>query len=97
MIYSFARFSAAVSMSVADYYTQGKRSFFRLQEKGGKYHVIPAHHVAQDYLVTYIAAADIKTYRKRPLFRFSSQDRQTQSLQPVAWDSTILWAKNPLW
>ena len=37
MVYSFARVSAAVAMRVADYYTQGKRSFFRLHEKGGKY------------------------------------------------------------
>ena len=34
MVYSFARVSAAVAMRVADYYTQGKRSFFRLHEKG---------------------------------------------------------------
>ena len=45
MVYSFARVSAAVAMRVADYYTQGKRSFFRLHEKGGKYLVVPAHHV----------------------------------------------------
>ena len=34
LVYSFARVSAAVSLSVADYYTQGPRSFFRLHEKG---------------------------------------------------------------
>ena len=34
-----------VSMKVADYYTQSKHSYFRLHEKGGKYHVVPAHHV----------------------------------------------------
>ena len=50
MVYSFARVSAAVSMRVADYYTQGKRSFFRLHEKGGKYLVVPAHHVGQAYI-----------------------------------------------
>ena len=33
MVYSFARVSAALAMRVADYYTQGKRSFFRLHEK----------------------------------------------------------------
>ena len=40
MLYSFARVSAAVSMQVADYYTQDNRSFFRLHEKGGKYLVV---------------------------------------------------------
>ena len=37
LVFSFSRVSAAVSMRVADYYTQGKRSFFRLHEKGGWY------------------------------------------------------------
>ena len=46
MVYGFARISAALAMRVADYYTQGKRSDFRLHEKGGKYLVIPAHHRA---------------------------------------------------
>ena len=53
MLYSFARVSAAVSMRLADYYTQGKRSFFRLHEKGGKYLVVPAHHVGQAYVGEY--------------------------------------------
>ena len=34
MVYGFARISAALAMRVADYYTQGKRSYFRLHEKG---------------------------------------------------------------
>ena len=33
LVYSFARVTAAVSMHVADYYTQGPRSFFRLPRK----------------------------------------------------------------
>src|SRR6202521_6062539 len=35
MCYSFARVSATVTMNVEDYYQQGKRSWFRLHEKGG--------------------------------------------------------------
>jgi hypothetical protein len=38
LIYSFARISAALSMSVADYFPQGKRWWLRLSEKGGKHH-----------------------------------------------------------
>ena len=44
LVFSFARVSAVVSMWVADYYTQGRRCFFRLHEKGGWYNVVPAHH-----------------------------------------------------
>ena len=34
LVYSFARVGAAVSLRVADYYTQGPRSFFRLHREG---------------------------------------------------------------
>src|SRR5262245_12277222 len=46
MVYSFARVSAAVGMNVEDYFQQGKRWWFRLHEKGGKRHEVPAHHKA---------------------------------------------------
>jgi site-specific recombinase XerD len=69
MCYSFARVSATVKMNVEDYYQQGKRSSFRLHEKGGKFHEVPAHHNAEAYLDAYIAAAGINEERKAPLFR----------------------------
>ena len=71
-------------MKVSDYYTQGKRSYFRLHEKGGKYNVVPAHHVAQEYVDTYIAAAGIEDDRKSPLFRTSGRGRQKNELQEKA-------------
>ena len=77
LVYSFARVSAAVSLRIADYYTQGPRSFFRLHEKGGRYNVVPAHHTAQAYvdayvdayLEAYLEAAGIAEDRRGPLFR----------------------------
>jgi len=69
MCYSFARVSAAVTMNVEDYYQQGKRSWFRLHEKGGKFHEVPAHHCAEAYLDAYLAAAGIAAAGKSPLFR----------------------------
>jgi integrase/recombinase XerD len=69
MCYSFARVSAAVAMNVDDYYQQGKRSWFRLHEKGGKFHEVPVHHNAEAYLDAYLAAAGITGGRKTPLFR----------------------------
>ena len=69
LVYSFARVSAAVSLRVADYYTQGPRSFFRLHEKGGRYNVVPAHHTAQAYVGAYLEAAGIGEDRRGPLFR----------------------------
>ena len=69
LVYSFARVTAAVSMRVADYNTQGPRSFFRLHEKGGRYNVVPAHHTAQAYVDAYLAAAGIAEDHRGPLFR----------------------------
>ena len=80
MVYSFARVSAAVAMRVADYYTQGKRSFFRLHEKGGKYLVVPAHHLGQAHIDEYIASAGIDEDKQGPLFRSSGQGRRRDVL-----------------
>ena len=59
MCYTFARVSATVSMRVGDYFQNGKRWWFRLYEKGGKRHEVPAHHNAEAYVDAYIAAADL--------------------------------------
>jgi integrase/recombinase XerD len=69
MCYSFARVSAVVGMNVEDYYQQGKRNWFRLHEKGGKFHEVPAHHNAQRYMDAYLNAGGISDEKKAPLFR----------------------------
>ncbi len=69
MVFSLARVSAAVSMRVEDYYVDGKRYCFRLHEKGGKLHIVPAHHTAEEYLDAYLEAAGIAGDAKSPLFR----------------------------
>ena len=80
MVYSFARIGAAVGMRIADYYTQGRRAFFRLHEKGGRYHVVPAHHVAITYVDDYLAAAGFADDTHGPLFRTSGQGRRQDTL-----------------
>ena len=42
MTFSFARVGAAVGMRVEDYFADGKRWRLRLNEEGGKVHVMPA-------------------------------------------------------
>jgi integrase/recombinase XerD len=69
MTYSFARVGAVVKMLVKDYYTQGRRSWFRLHEKGGKFHQVPVHHRAGEYVDAYLERAGIGTERDLPLFR----------------------------
>ena len=43
MLYSFARVSAVCGLKVKDFFSQGRRAWFRLHEKGGKYYEVPAH------------------------------------------------------
>ena len=71
MVYSFARVSAIINMRVRDYYAQGKRYWIRLHEKGGKFHEVPVHHTAENYLDEYIEAAGISEDKNKPLFRTS--------------------------
>jgi integrase/recombinase XerD len=75
MVYSFARVSATIGMNVEDYYPQGRRMWFRLHEKGGKHHAVPAHHKAEEYVAAYLDAAGLADARKTPLFRTISRDR----------------------
>ena len=85
MVYGFARVSAALAMRVGDYYTQGKRSYFRLHEKGGKYLVIPAHHMAQLYTDEYVDRAGLAADPKGPLFPSAGTRRGIDQLtrQPL--------------
>jgi integrase/recombinase XerD len=84
MVYSFARIGAVVGMKGEDYYQNGKRWWLRLHEKGGKFHEVPAHHNAESYLDTYLAAAAIADDRKLPLFRSASGKTGTLTGQPLA-------------
>jgi site-specific recombinase XerD len=69
MVFSFARVSAAVGLRVRDYFPEGKRWRLRLHEKGGKEHVVPCHHVAEEYLDQYLNAVGMPQDTNALLFR----------------------------
>ncbi len=69
MVYSFARIGAALGMTVEDVYTQNRRLWVRLREKGGKRHAMPCHHNLDEYLVAYLDGAGLRDDPKGPLFR----------------------------
>lgn len=68
LIYTFARVSAAIGMTVADYYVQGRRSWVRLHEKGGKRHEMPAHHLLETYMDSYLGDTGLAADKSAPLF-----------------------------
>ncbi len=69
LVYTFARVSAAVQMNGEDVYTQGKRLWVRLHEKGGKEHTLPCHHELEGILEAYRDAIGIGQEKGTPLFR----------------------------
>jgi len=69
MVYSFARIGAVLGMKVEDVYTQQRRLWVRLREKGGKAHAMPCHHNLETYLNAYVEGAGIAGDPKGPLFR----------------------------
>jgi integrase/recombinase XerD len=69
MVYTFARVNAVIGMKVKDYFTQGRRGWVRLHEKGGKEHAVPCHHTLEKLLDDHIAAAGIAGEPDGLLFR----------------------------
>lgn len=69
MVYSFARIGAATSMKVEDAFTQNRRLWVRLHEKGGKVHEMPCHHNLEAWLHAYIDGCSLAVEPKGPLFR----------------------------
>jgi site-specific recombinase XerD len=69
MVFSFARIGAALGMKVEDAYTQNRRLWLRLHEKGGKVHEMPCHHLLEDYLHAYIDGCGLAGDPKGALFR----------------------------
>lgn len=69
MTYTFARVGAAVAMKAQDVYIQGRRTWVRLHEKGGKEHEMPCHHNLEEYLQAYVEGAGLALTPKGALFR----------------------------
>jgi site-specific recombinase XerD len=86
MVYSFARVNAVLGMKVKDYFSQGRRGWVRLHEKGGKEHEVPCHHSLEKLLDEYIAAAGIAGDPNGPLFRTTG--RKTGQAQAM-WQQDV--------
>jgi integrase len=69
VVYTFARIAVVLKMRVEDICVQGRRSWVRLHEKGGKQHEMPCHHLLEQYLNEYRDAAEVSFEPKAPLFR----------------------------
>ena len=86
MVYSFARVGAVLKMNVEDYFPKGKRWWFRLHEKGGRYHEVPVHHKAEEYLDEYLDAAELVEQRKSAIFRTVNRNRELTEARMYSQD-----------
>ena len=68
MVYSFARIGAATAMRVEDVFTDQRRLWVRLSEKGGKRHEMPCHHNLEAYLHAWLDGSGLTAEPKAPLF-----------------------------
>jgi site-specific recombinase XerD len=90
LTYSFARIGAALNMKVEDLRPRGESWTLRLQEKGGKHHVMPCHHALAQELHAYIRAAGIAKDHQDWLFRTCSAKTGT-TLSPRPMTQTDAW------
>lgn len=95
MIYTFARVGAVVQMNVEDYFSQGRRGWVRLHEKGGKEHEAPCIPKLETYLDEYLAAAGIANDKEGPLFRTTGRSTGTphRMTQQDGYRLIERWAK----
>jgi site-specific recombinase XerD len=84
MIYTFGRVGAVIKMRIEDYYTQGRRGWVRLHEKGGKRHEMPCNHNLEAYIDAYITAAGINDDFKGYLFRSTRSKTGRLTANPLA-------------
>jgi site-specific recombinase XerD len=84
MVFSFARIGAVLGMKVEDVFTQNRRLWVRLREKGGKAHAMPCHHTLDDYLTAYIEQSGLVNDGKGPLFRTIGRGTSQLTRTPLA-------------
>jgi integrase/recombinase XerD len=87
MVYTFARVGAVLQMNVSDYFSQGRRGWGRLHEKGGKENAAPCIPKLEAYLDEHLAAAGIAGDADRSLFRTTGSATGTphRMTQPDAY------------
>jgi len=92
MIFSFARVGAVTKLTIGDYRQSGKKFSIGLKEKGGKFHELPVHHLAEEYLDAYLKAAGIHSEgdKKTPLFR-TSRGRSRELTERGMTSSDVLY------
>lgn len=89
MAYTFARVSAVCNLKAKDYFEQGRTTFLRFREKGGKEKELPCHHILETYLDEYLEKAGL-TQKDDWLFPIAKGRTGALGSDPIA--RTDAWA-----
>jgi site-specific recombinase XerD len=98
MAYTFARVTAVTSLRVVHVFTQHRKLWLRLHDKGGKNHDIPCHHALESYLADWLDAAGHKHQSDAPLFQTIVWELVSEPMTTVhdGADGLRLQRKKPL-
>jgi integrase/recombinase XerD len=83
LAYTFARVGAVTNLKVKDYFQNGKRSFLRFWEKGGKEKELPVHHRLEEMLDEYLEMSKLKAEPDAPLFPTAIGKTRELSRRPM--------------
>ena len=89
LLYSWARASALVALTVEDYYQRKAERWLRLSEKRGKIHEVPVHSKAREAIDNWLSASGLGSNPKAPLFPGFGKDKKTIELRHM--DRSSLW------
>jgi site-specific recombinase XerD len=96
LVHSFARIGAALGMRVEDMFTQNRRLWVRLHEKGGKQHAMPCHHSLETYLHEYIdGGAGLASDPKALLFQTHSRATGQLTGNPLPRANAYMMIQRP--
>ena len=80
-------------MKVQDVYSEHRRLWVRLREKGGKRHEMPCHHNLEAYLTAYLEKTGIADDPKGPLFRTIGRGTQELTHTPLPTANAYMMIK----
>jgi integrase/recombinase XerD len=70
MLFAYARVGAVTQMRVRNFRGAGTHSaMFEFLEKGGKYHTVPAHHLAAEFVERYLDVSGLRGQLQAPLWQ----------------------------
>lgn len=93
MVYTAVRAGAVAKLRRRDFYSDGRQSVFRFDEKGGKVRDIPCRHDLEEFVRQYLAAAAGDQGEDAPLFRTAVRRTKTLSEKGLTQNDVLRMVK----